>query len=73
VTSLRRDGGLWTHAIRKAITDEAGYFLFTQVGPGYHTIRSDVPGFNTTILDHDVGRDNPEVIIRLKRGSTHGM
>lgn len=73
VTSFRRDGGLRTHAIRKAITDEAGYFLFTQVGPGYHTIRSDVAGFHATILDHYVGSDNPEVIIGLERASFDGM
>ncbi len=73
VTSLRRDSGMWTHAIRKAVTDAAGYFLFTQVGPGNHTIRINVPGYGTTLLDHYVGKDNPEVIIRLERGSTHGM
>jgi protocatechuate 3,4-dioxygenase beta subunit len=73
VTSLRRDNGLRAHAVRRAITDEAGFFLFTQVGPGYHTIRVDVPGFIATIIDHDVGMDTPEVIIRLERASSHGM
>ena len=73
VTSLRRDNGLRTHAIREAITDEAGYFLFTRVGPGYHTIRINVPGFGATIIDHDVGMDTPEVIIRLERTSLHEM
>ena len=73
VTSHRRDSGVRTHATRKAITDEAGYFLFTQVGPGYHTIRIDVPGFGATIIDHDVGMDTPEVIIRLERASLHEM
>jgi hypothetical protein len=73
VTSFRRYSGVRAHAVRRAITDEAGYFLFTQVGPGYHTIRVDVPGFSTTILDHDVGMDTPEVIIHLERASSHGM
>ena len=73
VTSLRRDNGLRAHAVRRAIIDEAGFFLFTQVGPGYHTIRVDVPGFIATIIDHDVGMDTPEVIIRLERASSHGM
>jgi hypothetical protein len=73
VTSHRRDSGVRTLAIRKAITDGAGYFLFTQVGPGFHTIHIDVPGYRTTILDHEVGKDAPEVIIRLERASAHGM
>jgi protocatechuate 3,4-dioxygenase beta subunit len=73
VTSLRRSSGLRAHAVRRAVTDEAGYFLFTQVGPGYHTIRVEAPGFDATILDHDVGVDTPEVIIRLERASSHGM
>jgi hypothetical protein len=66
VSSLRRDSGMRTHAVRRAITDEEGYFLFTQVGPGYHTIRVDVPGFSETVLDHDVRRDNTDVVIRLE-------
>jgi hypothetical protein len=66
VSSLRRDSGMRTHAVRRAITDEEGYFLFTQVGPGYHTIRVDVPGFDEMILDHDVRRDNRDVVIRLQ-------
>ena len=73
VTSFRRYSGVRAHAVRRAITDEAGYFLFTQVGSGYHTIRVDVPGFIATIIDHDVGMDTPEVIIRLERASSHGM
>ena len=55
------------------MTDEAGYFLFTQVGPGFHTIHIDVPGFRTRILDHDVGMGTPEVIIHLERASFRGM
>jgi len=73
VNSFRRYNGVRAHAVRRAITDEAGFFLFTRVGPGYHTIRIDVPGFGTTILDHDVGMDTPEVIVRLEPASSHGM
>jgi hypothetical protein len=73
VTSLRRDSGVRAHTIRRAVTDETGYFLVNQVGPGYHTIRIDVPGFQTTIIDHDVGVSAPEVVIRLERASSHGM
>jgi len=66
ISSFRRDSGMRIHAVRRAITDAAGYFLFTQVGSGYHTIRVDVPGFSETILDHDVRRDNMDVVIRLE-------
>ena len=102
VTSLRRENGLRAHAVRRAVTDETGFFLVNQVGAGYHTIRvaapgflpgpglgsrllhilrpdiqrdpaSAVPGFLSAVLDHEVGRDAPEVIIRLQRASAHGM
>jgi 5-hydroxyisourate hydrolase-like protein (transthyretin family) len=73
VTSLRRDNGLRAHAVRRAVTDESGFFLVNQVGAGYHTIRVAAPGFLTAVLDHEVGKDAPEVIIRLQRASAHGM
>lgn len=73
VTSVRRDGALRAQAVRRAVTDETGYFLVDRVGPGYHTVRVDVPGFRAAILDHQVGTDSPEVIIRLERVYSHGM
>jgi hypothetical protein len=73
VTSIRHDGGLWAQTTRRAITDETGFFLVAQVGPGYHTIRVDVPGFRAAVIDHDVGGDSPEVIVRLERAHSHGM
>jgi protocatechuate 3,4-dioxygenase beta subunit len=73
VTSLRHDNGLRTHAMRRAVTDASGYFIFNQVGQGYHTIRVEVPGYLTEVVDHVVGADEPEVVIRLERASLHGM
>ena len=73
VTSVRRDSGLRLQAVHRAVTDETGYFLVDRLGPGYHTIRIDAPGFGAAILDHEVGIDNPEVIIRLERVYAHGM
>ena len=73
VTSVRRDGGLRAHAVRRAVTDDTGYFLVDRVGAGYHTVRVDAPGFRSTTLDHQVGTDSPEVIIRLERVYSHGM
>jgi hypothetical protein len=73
VTSIRRDGGLRAQAVRRAVTDETGYFLVDRVGSGYHTVRVDAPGFRAAILDHQVGTDSPEVIIRLERVYSHGM
>ena len=73
VTSVRRDGGLRAQAVRRAVTDETGYFLVDRVGSGYHTVRVDAPGFRAAILDHQVGMDDPQVIIRLERVYSHGM
>jgi hypothetical protein len=73
VTSVRREGGLRAQAVRRAVTDETGYFLVAGIGSGYHTVRVDAPGYRAAILDHQAGRDNPEVIIRLERVYSHGM
>jgi hypothetical protein len=73
VTSVRTDGGLRAQVVRRAVTDETGFFLVGQVGSGYHTIRVDAPGFRSEVLDHQVGSDNPEVIIRLERAYSYGM
>ena len=35
--------------------------------------RVGAPGFRTEVIDHVVGRDAPEVIIRLQKASGHGM
>jgi hypothetical protein len=72
-TSVRSDNGLRAHAVRRAVTDQTGFFLVDQVGSGYHTIRIDAPGYRSAVLDHVVGMDAPEVIIRLERESAHGM
>lgn len=73
VTSVRDDRGLRAHVVRRAVTDETGFFVVGQVGSGYHTIRVDSPGFRSAVIDHEVGRDGPEVIIRLERARSHGM
>jgi protocatechuate 3,4-dioxygenase beta subunit len=73
VTSVRRDGSLRAQAVRRAVTDETGYFLVERVGSGYHTVRVDAPGFRAAVVDHQVGTDSPEVIIRLERVYSHGM
>jgi len=73
VTSVRDDGGLRSHVVRRAVTDETGFFLVSQVGSGYHTIRVDSPGFRSRVIDHEVGRESPGVIIRLERAYPHGM
>lgn len=73
ITSVRRGGGLRAQAVRRAVTDETGYFLVGQLGSGYHTVRVDAPGYRVAIVDHEVGTDNPEVVIRLERAYSHGM
>jgi len=73
VTSVRRDGGLRSQAVRRTVTDETGYFLVDGVGSGYHTVRVNAPGFRAAILDHQVDADSPEIIIRLERVYAHDM
>jgi hypothetical protein len=61
--------GVRSRSRRETISDAAGYFLFTQLGSGIHTLSVTATGFSGTILDHRVGVDDPEVVIPLQEAS----
>jgi hypothetical protein len=57
--------GLTSRAIRHSTADATGTFRFTQLGPGHHTLNVSAPGYTRTLLEHQVGPDQPRVQVTL--------
>jgi len=62
---LRVDGGLSSRSFRETFTDARGYFVFTQLGAGAHTLSVTAPGFRNVRLEPQVGPGLPPVEIKL--------
>jgi hypothetical protein len=64
---------LWSHenegvrsrSTRETFTDVNGYFLFTQLGSGLHTLNISASGFRGARLEYQVGADDVEVLVKL--------
>jgi hypothetical protein len=57
--------GISSRATRRTAADAQGNFLFSQLGPGSHSLEVDAPGFHTATLDHDASRQGYELTVRL--------
>lgn len=67
LTWIHTYNGIRSVATRKTVTDAAGNFRFSQVGPGQHTLSVDAPGFQSSRLTYETGMNgNNEVLIRLQ-------
>jgi hypothetical protein len=65
--SWRHDkDGITSLASRTTFADARGYFRFTRLGIGQHTVKVDAPGFNIAVLDYEVGAQAHELIVRLQ-------
>jgi protocatechuate 3,4-dioxygenase beta subunit len=60
------DGGVQSRSTRTTATDARGYFLFTQIGPGVHSLAVDAPGFRSARTQHDSSADGAEILVRLE-------
>lgn len=60
------EAGIQSRSKRSTVTDATGYFLFTQVGPGWHMLTVDAAGYRPTRLDHYVSFSGEDVIVRLQ-------
>jgi protocatechuate 3,4-dioxygenase beta subunit len=58
-------GGVQSSSFRNAVTDDAGKFLFSELGPGKHKVTARAPGFRQAQEDYDVGGQAQEVVLRL--------
>lgn len=52
-----RDGGVESSSSRKAVSDESGFFQFTQLGPGAHVLNVTASGYSVAQGVHDVASD----------------
>ncbi len=62
-----RQGAVRSTSRRVAATDAAGYFRFTQLGPGLHTVSVNASGFWRASVAQEAGEGGPEVFLRLKK------
>jgi len=61
----RPDGGLNSRSFRETVSDARGYFAFTQLGAGAHTLSVTADGFRGVRLEPQVGPGAPPLEIRL--------
>jgi hypothetical protein len=54
---------------RETACDAAGYFLFTQLGSGEHTLAVTAPAYRGVTLQHRVGADGQDIVVRILRAS----
>ncbi len=65
----RRDSGVLSRSHRQTTTDANGYFLFTQLGSGRHTLAASARRYRGARLDRQVGADGTKVLIYLLEDS----
>jgi hypothetical protein len=61
------EGGLKSQSFRESVSDSSGYFLFTQLAAGLHTLNVTATGFGNKSLRQQVGFDTPPIEVQLQR------
>jgi hypothetical protein len=59
------NGGVSSHAVHNSTTDTGGYFRFSQLGPGTHTLNLSAAGYQRRSIEQDIGVED-EVRIELE-------
>ncbi len=57
--------GITTRATRRTASDTQGYFAFSNLGPGPHSLQIAAPGFSTVDINHDLRRQGYDLTVRL--------
>ena len=60
-----RDNGLRNSSARQTTADQNGNFIFTDLGPGLHSMQVNAAGFSTVVHTIDVGADPIEIVVEL--------
>ena len=63
------DNGVRSRSIRRTVSDGTGYFLFTQLGAGVHTVNVSAYGYRGTRVDYTVGASDSDIEVELQRTS----
>jgi hypothetical protein len=64
LTWFYQEGSIDSWSRRRTYTDGNGYFLFTQLGSGLHTLSVTAPGYRSAHQEVDV--DSGEILIQLQ-------
>jgi hypothetical protein len=64
--SSRIENAVQSRSRRETLVDSNGYFLFTQLGSGPHTLTAQAAGFQGTTVEHRVGMDEPTRVLQLQ-------
>jgi hypothetical protein len=57
--------GVRTRSTRRASADTRGQFVFSDLGPGPHTLQIDAPGYRAVNINHDLDRQGYDLTVRL--------
>lgn len=60
-----REAGISSVATRRTAADAQGNFMFSQLGPGPHTLEITAPGHRLVTVAHDASRQGYELTVRL--------
>ncbi len=58
--------GTRSNSLRRTVTDAAGSFRFTRLGPGPHQIQVSAPGYQSVTVDHNVDGYPGEVVVTVR-------
>ncbi|MDH3916071.1 MAG: carboxypeptidase-like regulatory domain-containing protein [Chromatiales bacterium] len=58
--------GTRSNSMRRTVTDSAGSFRFTRLGPGPHRIQVSAPGYQNVTVDHNVDGYPGEVAVTVR-------
>lgn len=65
LTWSNNTGGLISRSRRQTVTDSDGYFLFSELGPGPHTIQVTAPGYRPARRESPPSGTGGDVLIKL--------
>jgi hypothetical protein len=60
-----QEAGISSVATRRTAADAQGNFMFSQLGPGPHTLEITAPGHRLVTVGHDASRQGYELTVRL--------
>ena len=59
-------GSVHSRSLRRTLTDQAGSFRFTELGPGVHQLDVKAPGYSDRQVSYQVGRHGRPAELRLE-------
>jgi hypothetical protein len=67
LSGMLQENGVRYHSARQTASDADGFFRFTDVGQGPHTLNVQALGFRNTAIQHNIDGGSEEVVVQLER------